>query len=283
MRKLITFCAVVLFGVLALLAGSAPAYADTSGGTINTGGGNANLRSGPGTNYWIVGSIANGAAVHVECVGTGTSVTGPFGTTTLWDEIGNSEWVTDAYVNTGTNFPIAMPCGYVQGRGYGYGSGSIVTNVLPGCDFTNGGGGSNYGSTRTGSDWWEISQGCDLGYWYTYGNGPAPSGVDYAIWGYYPGAYATCRIHIHIPFQEGPKPFTTLANYTIYTGHGGTTWLGTYGINQAASAGQTVDIGAWQPDGSGYLRVRMDDSSAAGNASQIVAANSVEFVCTSEY
>ena len=42
-------------------------------------------------------------------------------------------------------------------------------------------------------------------------------------------------------------------------------------------------IGPWQAGGSGYLRLRMDDSSSNGNGSQIVAADQVEFYCTSEY
>ena len=76
---------------------SVPAFAST-GGTIHSGGGSVNLRAGPGTNYPITGTIAQGTAVSIDCVGWGTAVSGPYGTTTLWDEIGNSRWVTDAFV-----------------------------------------------------------------------------------------------------------------------------------------------------------------------------------------
>lgn len=282
MRRLFKYSAAIGISVAAVLAGTLPAYAST-GGFIHSGGGNVNLRAGPGTNYNIVGTIAQGTPVSIDCVGYGTAVSGPFGTTTMWDEIGNGRWVTDAFVDTGTNNPIAMPC---NTNPLGYGAGSIITNVVPGCDFSNGGGGSNYGSKTTGSDWWEVNGGdCQNGYFYTYGNGPNPSGKDYAIWAYYPGAYATCDLTVHIPrhYSSSEPPFTSTATYQVFTNNGGTTSLGDAVINQAASAGQDVYIGSWQTDGSGYMRVRMDDSSNTGGGSQIVAANSITFYCTSEY
>jgi hypothetical protein len=265
----------------ATIAGASALPADA--GTIHSGGGNVNLRAGPGTNYAIVGSLPQGATVDVMCVGWGTYVSGPYGTTNLWDEIGNHEWVTDAFVDTGTSNPVAMPCGYIQGEGYSYGSGSIKTNVLSGCDFTDGGGGSNHGSNLYGNEWWKTGPDCLGDYAYTYGNGSSPSGVDYARWAYFPGAYATCRIYVYIPSYKGPKPFTNIANYRVYTNNNGNTYLGSTGINQATHLGQEVDIGAWQADGSGYLRLELDDSSGSGGASQVVVANQVRFSCTSWY
>jgi hypothetical protein len=281
MRKWMKYTSIITFVSAATLAGAStlPAYA----GTIHSGGGNVNLRAGPGTNYAIVGSLPQGATVNVECVGTGTSVSGPYGTTNMWDEIGNREWVTDAFVDTGTNNPVAMPCGYIQGEGYSFGSGAIDTNVLSGCEFTDGGGGSNHGSTLVGTDWWKLNLGCLNGYAYTYGNGSSPSGQDYARWAYYPGAFATCDIYVHIPYYDGPKPFTNIASYRVYTGNNASKYLGSTGIDQATHMGQDVYIGAWQPDGSGYLRLQLDDSSGSGGTSQVVVATQVEFDCSSEY
>jgi Bacterial SH3 domain len=73
-------------------------------GTVNTGGGNLNVRSGPGTGYAIVGSVANGATVQIYCQAIGTTVTGTYGTTNIWDRIGTNQYVSDAYVNTGYDF-----------------------------------------------------------------------------------------------------------------------------------------------------------------------------------
>lgn len=280
MRKSLRYSIIVTISGIALFSGL-PAYAST-GGTIQSGGGNVNLRSGPGTNYPIVGTIAQGTAVSIDCVGYGTAVTGPYGTTTLWDEIGNGHWVTDAFVNTGTNLPIAMPCSTTPTLGPG--SGSIDTSVLSGCDFTNGGGGLNHASQTSGLDWWTVSLGCQSGYDYTYGNGYSPSGQDYAIWGYFPGAYAICHIYVHIPSEaDNPKPFTNAAHYQVYTNNGGSTLLSDTYIDQYQSQGQDILLGVWEADGSGYLRVRMDDSSGSGNDSQIVVASQMQFDCTSAY
>ncbi|MEU2615035.1 N-acetylmuramoyl-L-alanine amidase [Micromonospora sp. NPDC007271] len=70
-------------------------------GTVNTGGGNLNVRSGPGTNYAVVGSVAHGATVSIYCQAIGTSVTGTYGTSNIWNRIGTNQYVSDAYVLTG--------------------------------------------------------------------------------------------------------------------------------------------------------------------------------------
>jgi hypothetical protein len=70
-------------------------------GTVNTGGGTLNVRSGPGTSYSIVDSVADGTSVSIYCQAAGTSVTGPRGTTNIWDRIGTNRYVSDAYVLTG--------------------------------------------------------------------------------------------------------------------------------------------------------------------------------------
>ncbi|OKI49599.1 N-acetylmuramoyl-L-alanine amidase [Micromonospora sp. CB01531] len=71
-------------------------------GTVNTGGGGTlNVRSGPGTSYAIVGSVANGASVSIYCQTTGTTVTGTYGTSNIWNRIGTNRYIADAYVLTG--------------------------------------------------------------------------------------------------------------------------------------------------------------------------------------
>jgi hypothetical protein len=84
----------------------------TSGapGTVNTAGADLNVRSGPGTSYSIVGSLADGASVSISCQTTGTSVTGTYGTSTLWDKIGSGRYVPDAYIFTGSDGRVAPNC-----------------------------------------------------------------------------------------------------------------------------------------------------------------------------
>lgn len=83
----------------------------TGTGTINTESGIAlTVRSGPGTGYSSVGTIADGTRVTIYCQAKGTSVTGTYGTTTLWDKIGDGRYVSDAYVYTGSDGQVAPTC-----------------------------------------------------------------------------------------------------------------------------------------------------------------------------
>ncbi|MFF8291216.1 peptidase [Streptomyces sp. NPDC016309] len=69
-----------------------------------------NVRSGPGTNYSVIKVLPEGVRVPINCQKPGTTVTGPYGTTNLWDNIANGQYVSDAYVNTGTDGYVAVRC-----------------------------------------------------------------------------------------------------------------------------------------------------------------------------
>ncbi|MES2316099.1 MAG: peptidoglycan DD-metalloendopeptidase family protein [Pseudomonadota bacterium] len=79
-------------------------------GTVNTTSLDLNVRSGPGTSYSIVDSLSDGAAVHISCQTTGTTVTGTYGTSNLWDKIGSGRYVPDAYIYTGSDGRVAPNC-----------------------------------------------------------------------------------------------------------------------------------------------------------------------------
>jgi hypothetical protein len=87
----------------------------TTGGTtgvvgrVNTSGLPLTVRSGPGTGYRDVGSVSDGATVRISCQVRGTSVSGTYGTSTLWDHIGTG-YVSDAYVSTGSDGQVAPTC-----------------------------------------------------------------------------------------------------------------------------------------------------------------------------
>lgn len=68
------------------------------------------VRSGPGTSYSIVRVLSEGAHVPIYCQTPGTTVTGTYGTSNIWDNIGNGEYVSDAYVNTGSDGYVASRC-----------------------------------------------------------------------------------------------------------------------------------------------------------------------------
>ncbi|GMU43030.1 MAG: peptidoglycan DD-metalloendopeptidase family protein [Xanthomonadales bacterium] len=79
-------------------------------GVVNTNGTPLNVRSGPGTGYSVVGTVADGATVTIQCQMPGTTVTGPYGTSSIWDRIGSGRYISDAYVRTGSDGYVAPRC-----------------------------------------------------------------------------------------------------------------------------------------------------------------------------
>ena len=74
-------------------------------------GGVYNLRSGPGTSYDKVGQLGGDAPVTIVCQEpNGEAITGPYGTTRIWDKLSSGAWITDAYVYTGSNSLVAKRC-----------------------------------------------------------------------------------------------------------------------------------------------------------------------------
>ncbi|WP_330306447.1 MULTISPECIES: peptidase [unclassified Streptomyces] len=71
---------------------------------------NVNVRSGPGTHYPVVRTLPAGSSIPIRCQCPGESVTGPYGTSKIWDNIANAQFVSDAYVKTGTDGYVAVRC-----------------------------------------------------------------------------------------------------------------------------------------------------------------------------
>ncbi|MFD8503005.1 SH3 domain-containing protein [Streptomyces sp. NPDC059687] len=69
-----------------------------------------NVRSGPGTGYPIVRVLPEGATVPVYCQSPGTTVSGYYGTSNIWDNVSNGEYVSDTYVHTGSDGYVASRC-----------------------------------------------------------------------------------------------------------------------------------------------------------------------------
>ncbi|MFE4965352.1 SH3 domain-containing protein [Streptomyces sp. NPDC056660] len=69
-----------------------------------------NVRSGPGTSYGITRVLPEGAKVPIYCQTPGTTVSGYYGTSNIWDNISNGEFVSDTNVNTGSDGYIADRC-----------------------------------------------------------------------------------------------------------------------------------------------------------------------------
>ncbi|MEU4364075.1 hypothetical protein [Promicromonospora sp. NPDC023987] len=79
-------------------------------GIVRTDGRPLTVRSGPSTGRAAVGQAGNHANVVIECTARGTTITGTVGTTNVWNRIGRGNWVSDAYVHTGSSGPVAPAC-----------------------------------------------------------------------------------------------------------------------------------------------------------------------------
>jgi hypothetical protein len=76
---------------------------------VNTSGAALTIRAGASTSTSAVGSVADGAYVTISCQKHGQSISGTYGTSSLWDKIG-SGYVADAYVATGSDGQVAPTC-----------------------------------------------------------------------------------------------------------------------------------------------------------------------------
>ncbi|MFF7180294.1 SH3 domain-containing protein [Streptomyces sp. NPDC008121] len=70
-----------------------------------------NVRSGPGTQFRLVRTLAPDVRVAIYCQTPGEQISGPYGTTNIWDNIASGEFISDAYVKTGTDGYVARRCG----------------------------------------------------------------------------------------------------------------------------------------------------------------------------
>lgn len=99
---------VVVVGTCALTTGTAHAATKT-GRALDQ----LNVRSGPGTNHRVVGTIGKNATVSYTCYRKGTNVAGPYGKSVYWLRLAGSaeRYVSEAWVYTGTNSILVGACG----------------------------------------------------------------------------------------------------------------------------------------------------------------------------
>ncbi|MEV5712317.1 hypothetical protein AB0L41_00380 [Amycolatopsis mediterranei] len=91
-----------------VVVGAGPAFA--ASGTVHTdSGAPLTVRSSPSASAGSVGSIADGTAVTISCQTNGSTVDGKYGTSDIWDKVGNG-YLSDAYVYTGSDGRVAPDC-----------------------------------------------------------------------------------------------------------------------------------------------------------------------------
>jgi peptidase M23-like protein len=79
-------------------------------GRVNTAGAPLTVRAGASTSTAAMGSVNDGATVTISCQKRGESISGTYGTSTLWDKIGTGRFIADAFVSTGSDGQVAPTC-----------------------------------------------------------------------------------------------------------------------------------------------------------------------------
>jgi surface antigen len=108
----------VLVASVVVVFGAAPAYAETA--TRIDYGAPVNLRSGPGSQYALMGRAADGQAVTIVCTANSQPVAGKRGSSAVWDKLSTGTWVAHAFVRSES---VEAPCSAVpvsEGDDYPY-------------------------------------------------------------------------------------------------------------------------------------------------------------------
>jgi biotin carboxyl carrier protein len=80
-------------------------------GVVDTDSVALSVRQGPGREFPVVRQLANGSTVTISCQTVGDEdITGTRGTSRLWNRIGDRQYISDAYVDTGTMSRVAPTC-----------------------------------------------------------------------------------------------------------------------------------------------------------------------------
>ncbi|MEU9794229.1 SH3 domain-containing protein [Streptomyces sparsogenes] len=69
-----------------------------------------NVRSGPSTTNKLIKVLPYNTRVPIRCQRRGQKISGPYGTTDIWDSIAPGQYVSDAYVKTGSDGFITVVC-----------------------------------------------------------------------------------------------------------------------------------------------------------------------------
>ncbi|GAA2346059.1 SH3 domain-containing protein [Streptomyces cuspidosporus] len=69
-----------------------------------------NVRSGPSTTSKLIKVLPYDIRVPIRCQRRGQKISGPYGTTDIWDSIAPGQYVSDAYVKTGSDGFITVVC-----------------------------------------------------------------------------------------------------------------------------------------------------------------------------
>jgi len=249
----------------ALLFGPLPAAQAAVSGTVDVASGDTlRVRSQPNTSSTIVANLADGATVSISCKVTGTTVTGTFGTTSVWYKI-SSGYATAAYVraaSTVSSCTTSTPTGRVD-----VASGTTL-NVRSGP-------GSGYSITGTLADGATVALSCQ-----TMGTQQSGTFGTTSVWykissGYVTAAYVKASATPSTCSTTAPPPSTTAAQKAI-----------NFGLSQLSSRINSVYVGACANAGNARLGYPVStntyhpECSSTGQSNYYQSAGRVGYDCS---
>lgn len=110
MRRSVRAGLALLFTGLAVMVPVTSAHADAEVTVSVPDGLPLQVRAQPNLSAEVTGSLANGSRVTISCYGHGDVVSGIGGDTNIWNKLPNGGWVTDGFLETGSNQPVVPAC-----------------------------------------------------------------------------------------------------------------------------------------------------------------------------
>ncbi|MGW2183503.1 peptidoglycan DD-metalloendopeptidase family protein [Streptomyces sp. NPDC001732] len=127
MRRSVRAGLALLFSGLAVMVPAASAHADAVVTVSVPNGLPLQIRSAPSLGAQVLGSLANGSRVTISCYGRGDTVQGIGGATDIWNKLPSGGWVSDGFLETGSNNPVVPPCSSAAPFKLPYPAGSAYT------------------------------------------------------------------------------------------------------------------------------------------------------------
>ncbi|WP_405504022.1 peptidoglycan DD-metalloendopeptidase family protein [Streptomyces anulatus] len=110
MRRGVRAGLALLLTGLGVMASATAAHADAVVTVSVPSGLPLQVRAEPNLRAAVIGSLANRSRVTISCYGHGDVVAGIGGNTTIWNRLPAGGWVTDGFLETGSNSPVVGPC-----------------------------------------------------------------------------------------------------------------------------------------------------------------------------
>lgn len=118
-RKRIRFMSLAVVAASALMAAGTASAAPvsstadapvTAAAMYETGPETTVIHKTPSSSAPTNGSLGPRTTIEISCQTEGSSVSGPYGTSTIWDKIGYQKYIPDSYVNTGSDGYVTKRC-----------------------------------------------------------------------------------------------------------------------------------------------------------------------------